>query len=467
MLFTLTTTHHPATDLGYLLHKNPAKTQTFSLAFGNAYVAYPEATDDRCTAALILDIDPISLVRGRPGSSGDDRTLAQYVNDRPYAASSYLSVAIAQVYASALAGRCKERPDLADSALPFEAFIPVIASRGGEEMVHRMFEPLGYNVVTTRHPLDPTFPEWGESWYYSLRLTATIKLSELLSHVYVLVSALDVNKHYGIGDDEVEKLVRKGEGWLATHPEKQLIVGRYLRNRKSLIRLALEQLTEDEPETEEVEQARDAEELTLERPISLHTQRLDTVAQAIAACGAKSVIDLGCGEGRLLALLLKEKQFTRIVGMDVTYRSLETAQMRLKVDRMSETQKARLTLFQGSLIYRDSRLADFDAAAIVEVIEHLDEPRLAAFERVVFEFARPKSVAITTPNVEYNQRFESLPAVQFRHKDHRFEWTRAQFETWATTICTRFGYTATFSPVGPVDDAVGTPSQMAVFERVA
>jgi 3' terminal RNA ribose 2'-O-methyltransferase Hen1 len=465
MLLTISTTQGPATDLGYLLHKNPARTQSFPLSFGQAHVFYPEATADRCTAALLLDVDPIALVRGH---RGEGRTLAQYVNDRPYVASSFLSVAIAQVYGSALGGRCKDRPELPPRAMPLEATLHVVPSRGGAEFLHRLFAPLGYAVEAEPHALDSTFPEWGQSPYFTVRLSAVTRLAALLSHLYVLIPTLDAGKHYAIGDEEVEKLIRQGEGWLASHPEKETIVRRYLKHRHSLIRDALSQLTaEDEPDADTVEEQHDHEEEQIERRISLHEQRLGAVLAVLKASGAKRVLDLGCGEGRLLGLLLKENQFTDILGMDVSYRSLEMAQDKLRLDRLPPIQRRRITLIQGSLIYRDNRLTGYDAAAVVEVIEHLDPPRLAAFERALFEFARPRTVAVTTPNVEYNPKFETLPAGQFRHKDHRFEWTRAEFQSWANILGTRFGYTARFLPLGPEDAEVGAPSQMAVFERIS
>ena len=466
MLLTISTTHYPATDLSFLLHKHPARAQSFNLSFGQAHVFYPEATDERCTAALLLDVDPVALVRG--GKKGEGRTLAQYVNDRPYVASSFLSVAIAQVLRSALGGHSVERADVVNTSLPLVARLDVVPSRGGEAFLRRLFEPLGYAVEATGLPLDTQFPEWGQSAYFAVTLTATVRLSDLLTHLYVLIPTLDSNKHYGIGDDEVEKLIAKGGTWLASHPEKDAIVRRYLRNRQSLISDALEQLTQTElPEADEIEAQHDREEATMERKISLHDQRLGAVLAVLKASGAGKVLDLGCGEGRLLALLLKDRQFKHILGMDVSYRSLEIASSRLHLDRLPTMQRERIELVHGSLIYRDKRLAGYDAAAVVEVIEHLDPPRLRAFERAVFEFARPETVVVTTPNVEYNPKFETLPAGKFRHADHRFEWTRAEFEGWAGALGARFGYTARFLPLGDVDPLVGAPSQMAVFERGA
>lgn len=465
MLLTLTTTHQPATDLGYLLHKNPAKCQSFPLSFGQAHVFYPEAAEDRCTASLLLDVDPVAMVRGRGGVS--QTVLAQYVNDRPYVASSFMSVAIAQVLGSALDGRSKERPELAKSPIPLEAAIEVLPCRGGEGFLHEVFEPMGYEVEAVRYPLDERFPEWGDSPYYSVRLVKTTPLSELLTHLYVLIPVFDNFKHYWVGRDELEKLLKRGEGWLASHPKKEAIARRYLKHQPSLARQALARLIEqdDQPAMDADDARAESQEDLLERPISLNDQRLGSVLAAIKSSGAKRVLDLGCGEGKLLRELLKEKQFEEIVGMDVSVRSLEIAKDRLRIDDLPARQKDRIRLLHGSLMYRDKRLSGFDAAAVIEVIEHLDPPRLSAFERVVFEFARPATVVLTTPNREYNSTWPSLPAEQFRHSDHRFEWSRAEFRAWADGIADKFGYEVRFLPVGPEDPDLGPPTQMGVFER--
>ncbi len=466
MLLTITTTHKPATDLGYLLRKNPARVQSFNQSFGVAHVFYSEATADRCTAALLLEVDPVGLVRNRRGPAGQGRSLEQYVNDRPYVASSFLSVVIADVFSSAMAGNSKERPELAAAAIQLKATLSVLPCRGGEEFLRRLFEPLGYTVTAKKYPLDDRFAEWGESPYFTVTLEGRLRLHELLTHLYVLIPVLDNDKHYWVGDDEVAKLLRHGEGWLVSHPEREHITARYLKHRRSLIKEALAQLVDaEDPTVEETEDCHAQEEAQVEARISLNEQRLGTVLAALKGSGARRVLDLGCGEGKLLQVLLKERQFEEVVGMDVSYRALEIAKDRLNLDRLAEMQRRRIRLLHGSLMYRDKRLAGFDAAAVVEVIEHLDPPRLAAFERVVFERARPATIVLTTPNVEYNLKWETLPAGKFRHKDHRFEWTRSEFKSWAEGIAARFGYNVRFLPVGPEDPVLGSPTQMAVFTR--
>lgn len=465
MLLTVRTTRRPARDLGFLLHKHPDRVQRFSLKHGVAHVFYPEANDAACTAALLLEVDPVGLVRGPRGRGADaSGPLRQYVNDRPFAASSFLSVAIAQVFGSALSGRCSAHPELAEAALPLEARLPVVPSRGGEGLLRDLFEPLGYAVETAPVPLDETHPEWGASPYFALTLSRTGTLRELLAHLYVLIPVLDADKHYYIGQAEVEKLLRHGEGWLKDHPAVERIAHRYLKRRRSLALQALERLREGDGAEESQEAFADPHEAGLEKPLRLNTVRMATVRDRLLEVGARRVVDLGCGEGRLVRLLLRHARFSKVVGVDASSRALEIAERRLRLHEMAPRMRERVDLLQGALTYRDRRLEDFDAAVLVEVIEHIDPSRLEAVARVVFGYSRPRVVIVTTPNVEYNARFENLVGGQFRHRDHRFEWTRAEFRSWAEGVAERYGYAFAWRGIGDEDPQHGPPTQMATFE---
>jgi 3' terminal RNA ribose 2'-O-methyltransferase Hen1 len=471
VLLTISTTHQPATDLGFLLHKNPGREHVAEFGFGTARVVYPEASDERCCAAVLVDVDAVGLVAGRHNLTASRFALAHYVNDRPYAASSFLSVALGRLFGTAMSGRSKERQDLADQPIPLEASLPVVPCRGGVDLARRLFEPLGYTVEARGLPLDPQFPEWGASRYLALRLAATVRLRSLLEHLFVLLPVLDDDKHYWVGADEVGKLLRRGGQWLAAHPEHDLIARRYLRHDQRLTRAALAALFADDAADPDLsDEERDAAEESVERPLSLHDQRLAAVLGEITASGARSVLDLGCGSGKLLAELVKEPGLQRIVGLDVSHRALEAAARRLHTSSMAPRQRERVQLLHGSLTYRDGRLRGFDAAAIVEVIEHLDPPRIVAFEQVVFGHARPETVVLTTPNAEYNALFAGLPAGGFRHGDHRFEWTRPQLRAWAEGVASRYGYRVEVSGIGPQGTGpggagLGCPSQLAVFRR--
>ncbi|MBI5088721.1 MAG: 3' terminal RNA ribose 2'-O-methyltransferase Hen1 [Actinobacteria bacterium] len=417
MLLTITSSASPATDLGYLLHKNPDRVHVKELAFGVARVCYPEASDHRCTAALIGDIDPVELVRGRRGGpKGNGFSLSQYVNDRPYAASSFMSVAINKLFGTAMTGRSKDRPELADQAIPLTVHLPVLPCRGGDRVLRALFEPLGYEIESTPLPLDDAFPQWGASRYLDASLSTVALVQHVLEHLFVLLPVLDDDKHYWVGDDEVDKLLRRGGQWLGTHPERELITRRYLRHDRRLTRDALARLIEADGSVEdpdEAQQVNDAEEAAIERPVRLNDQRMAAVVSALCEAGAQRIADLGCGQGTLVRALLHEPWVDRVVGIDVSWRSLETAARRLRLDEMPPRQRGRVDLWQGALTYRDRRLRDFDAVAVVEVIEHIDPPRLAAFEDSVFGDARPRTAVVTTPNVEYNARFEGLAMAVF------------------------------------------------------
>ncbi|WP_104477125.1 3' terminal RNA ribose 2'-O-methyltransferase Hen1 [Actinokineospora auranticolor] len=453
MLMTLSTTARPATDLGYLLFKHPAKAQRFPQSSGTAHVFYPVAGEDLCTAALLLDVDPVALARNNRGREG-------YVNDRPYAAGSLLAVTLGSVFRTAMNGRCDERPELAAAAIPLAVRLPAVSCRGGAELAERLFAPMGWRVEARPLPLDPEFPEWGDSHHLDLRLTGELRLADALRHLYVLLPVMDNTKHYWVGEDEVAKLIRAGGDWLVAHPERELISARYLAHRRGYVRTALERLAElDDTPEEEVDEATDE---PVVRPLAV--VRRQAVLDALREVGARRVLDLGCGPGSLLLDLVADTSFTELVGTDVSSVALTIADRR--ISRLPDRARARVAVRQSSLTYTDPALAGFDAAVLMEVVEHLDPSRLAALEHVVFAGARPEHVVVTTPNIEYNPLYPTLAAGAFRHPDHRFEWTRAEFREWADGVAARNGYTARFLPVGPEDPVAGSPTQLAVFSKV-
>jgi len=467
VLLTLSTTMPSAADLGFVLHKHPDRAQAFEVAVGTAHVVWPEATDERATVALLLEVDPVALVRGGSKVGADGFSLAQYVNDRPYAASSMLAVALGKVFRTAMTGRCDARPELAASPLPLSVHLPAVPCRGGVEVVERLFGPLGWTVETAVLPLDPELPAWGESRYVDLRLTGEVRVADALTQLYVLLPVLDDSKHYWVSTDEVDKLLRAGGTWLSGHPERELITSRYLRHRRALVQDAvgrLASLDDVAPDDDVADAVADEPE---ERPTTLAQLRVLAVLAALRAEGASTVVDLGCGGGALLRELVRDPSYAKVVGVDVSHRALELAERRLGLERMPDTQRARLQLLQSSATYRDDRLAGHDAVVLMEVVEHVDLPRLPALERTVFGAARPVSVVVTTPNVEHNVRYPHLPAGTMRHRDHRFEWTRKEFRAWADGVAAAHGYGVRYLPVGDDDPEVGPPTQMAVFRRTA
>jgi 3' terminal RNA ribose 2'-O-methyltransferase Hen1 len=449
VLLTLTTTMRPATDLGFLLHKHPDRVQSFEIMAGVARVFYPRADEQECTAALLLETDPIELVHHARRSEPGGFALGKYVNDRPYAASSLLAVALGKVFRTALNGRCDAKPDLPGQAIPLRIHLPAVPNGGENGLVERLFTPLGWQVDVRPLPLDDA--AWGDPRHVELNLSGTVPLSDALNQLYVLLPVLDGAKHYWVAEEEVDKLLRAGGEWLATHPEKELISRRYLVHARSLVDAALDRLTDPDSAPDESD--------TPARPLAV--ERRKAVLSRLRTCRAQRVADLGCGDGRLLRDMLDDAEFTEILGVDVSASALRTAERRL--ERLPERQRERITLRQSALTYTDSGLTGYDAAVLMEVIEHLDPNRLPAMERAVFGHARPRTVLVTTPNAEYNVRYPALAAGSFRHPDHRFEWDREQFAGWAERVATTYDYTADIDGVGDPDPELGAPTQIAVF----
>jgi 3' terminal RNA ribose 2'-O-methyltransferase Hen1 len=440
-------------ELSFLLHKHPGRVHTQDSSFGKVHVFYPHPQK----AVLFMEIDPLKLTR-RGGSS--NFALQPYVNDRAYVASSFLSVACNQMFRTAMGARCESHPELVSQPLDLRIGLPLLPCRGGEALLRRLFEPLGYTLEVQGLALDERFPEWGDSSYFDVTLAARIEVFRALRHLYILMPVLDNDKHYWVGKDEVEKLLERGQDWLAEHPERDLIVSRYLRFQRDLSQRALSQLAPltDEPEKEE---DNGEVEAAVEHRIGLHDQRLDAVAALLDAQEIRTVADLGCGEGKLLGRLLKNSKLTRILACDVSTVALDRAA--LSLERVHENKRAKVELFQSSLLYADYRLTDLDAVVLVEVLEHIDLDRLPRVAHNLFVRARPKTVVITTPNSEYNAVWESLSAGRFRHSDHRFEWTRQQFQQWTETV--KGDYNVEVSGLGDEHESLGCPSQMAVFRR--
>lgn len=467
MLITLTCETPNAPEIGYLLGKNPASVFRREFSAGTVWVFYPAVSEQRVTIALVTEIDAVGLVRGPAALT----SLDSYVNDRPYVASSLTSVALSTAFGSALAGRFGAHAERAAEPMGWTVRLPAVACDAGEELLTRIFMPLGYTITMTRLPLDTRFPAWGQSNVYDVTLAGRQTIRDVLSHLYVLLPVLDNSKHYFVGADESEKLLAHGGAWLA-HPERELITRRYLRYKRPLVQSALARLAESDPALapeaeEEAAASADAPEIApAAEPVpGLHEQRLQAVMAALRESGARTLADFGCGEGRLLELALKERSLTRIFGMDVSPVALARARRRLQLDTMPPAQRARIEIAQGSLLYRDRRIEGCDAAALVEVIEHLDAPRLEAMERVVFVHARPRRVIVTTPNREYNPHWEAVGTARLRHGDHRFEWTRAECDAWAARVAAAYGYRYARQDVGPADGDLGAPSQMVIFDR--
>lgn len=199
--------------------------------------------------------------------------------------------------------------------------------------------------------------------------------------------------------------------------------------------------------------------LDLEAP-DLHQQRLQRVVSLIRASGARRVLDLGCGSGGLLQYLLRDAQFERVVGLELCGELL--AQAKLRLEELPAARAGRLELVCGSYADIHPTLVGFEAATMVETIEHVPPEALSRVERAVFAGLRPGLLVMTTPNHEYNPLYDMAPG-EFRDPDHKFEWDRARFRDWARGVARRNGYRVRLSGIGEMDAQLGQPTQVALF----
>lgn len=493
MLLTVATTAQPdASDFGYLLHKHPGRLQEFELSFGRAMTFYPEANAARCEAALHVEVGEVDRATDRRGRGAND---SAYVSDRSHAAGSYLPSAIMRVFGTALTGRCDSRPGLAASAIPLEIVATPVACRSRATAAD-LFGPLGWEVEEIALPLDPAFPEWGDSPHRRIRLRGVVRLSEALRQVCVLLPVLDGQKHYYVADDEVRKLLHLGEGWLEGHPLRHLIVRRYLRQSRELVLSAESALADllpapDAAPTDDVavneapdgevpdDEAPGVQALGVEpsaRPVpfsppatdgrmGLQEARIAAAVARLKAAGSRRVADLGCGEGDLILALLADPAFAEVVGVEPSPHGIARASKRL--ERLPEAWRHRARLIQGAATYPDARLAGFDAFVLLEVIEHIDPWRLPLLEEAVFGPSGPPTVLLTTPNRDFNALFPGLEGGRLRHGDHRFEWGRDEFKGWADAVAARRGYAVETFFVCDEVDGLGGPTQGAAFTRAA
>lgn len=485
MYFSLTSIGPAAADLSFLLRKHPDKVQRFDLPTGVATVFFPESSAERAEMTMVLTVDPIELIRNKSIRHGAGFPLGQFVNDRPYATTSLVSHAVAKVFSSAMTGGLASDPEApfrrTDITLRLPA-LPVVAHRelAGADLVRALFEPLGWTIAATPLPADPQHPEWGDSRYLDVTLSAHTTVADALRQFCALVPVVTDAQHYWVSSNQAEALVRLGtligseasseppadlasRSWLAGHSLAELIVRRYLVHQRDLVDecwALLGGLPDAEGETGHAEKVTQrAPRLADLRSAAIHAQ--------LSGLGATSVVDMGCGEGALLRVLSRDASFRRLIGTDVDSRALRRAAESLNLFDADERLRDRVQLLHSSATYRDDRLKGADALVLMEVIEHLDADRLPTLVDTVFGFTRPGHVLVSTPNIEYNAFYPTPFETGYRHSDHRFEFTRAEFEEWASGIGEAYGYTVRFAGIGEADPEHGASTQMAVFTLLA
>lgn len=451
MLLTLRVTGPHAADLQVLLDKSPDKLHSTSLPLGVVHVFFPEASPDAATVALLVNVDAVAW------SSNESPAGFALAN------AATLSAAIAHVFSMALAARSPARPDLVTAMLPIEVRLSSFAVSRGTDDARALFAPLGYDVEVTEDALVESSTTQEHLVRHSVRLTKLAPLYEVLSHMYVLGPIVDDHAADPVLTAEREALLLHAEGAARGHPLAERITQAYAMRRTSETSAAVERLLV----ADSLGAPTNADATNV--PTLLDDARIDAIVYELREVAAQSVVDLGCGDGKLLARLVREKALTRIVGLDVSYRLLDAASARMKLDRRGTKKSERLELLHGSLFYADSRLRGFDAAVLADVLQHVAADRLGDIEHVVFHDAQPKTIIVMMNGSGVwgagSRRLPEAPNAQPAREQSAptdpHAWSTNQFDAWASGVSERCGYRVRLLSIG----SSHLPTRMAVFSR--
>lgn len=448
MLLTINCEGPDAMDLSWLLHKRPNRFQAFNLGYGKAFVFFTEYSQNSCTACLLLEIMPDALNDLCKSKDGE----FQYVNSRQYLSSSLLAGAIGKAYSSAIKGTCQDKPDLVGKKHGFKVRINNFSCRLNPIFIDRIFSPLGYQIEWRNIQINDEYCTGGFICG-DLQLSIDATLQEILSHLYILLPVFDRQTHFWLDESQLQKFIRHCQGWLGRHPEKRLIINEYFGPVSELKYRLMKHFGVIRPLADK------------SRTPTFNQMRRSAISDVIAASGAKTIIDLGCGDGSFVFSLHGQNRYEKLAGMDASAQNIENA--RKKFDSPFFHRRKSPEFFIGSITYRDKRISGYDAVILSEVIEHFEPERMDGVMRNILGEARPKLFVMTTPNKAYNQEFPFLEAGEFRHPDHRHEFGEDEFISFCEKYAAVFGYDLEISHVGVELSRIGSPTFMGIFKKCA
>ncbi|MCM3572375.1 3' terminal RNA ribose 2'-O-methyltransferase Hen1 [Mesobacillus subterraneus] len=431
--------------ISHLLAKNPNNLYERNQKGHAVRLFFSSFTEREVEATVFVAPDSLELVKNQ----GNQYDITHYINDREFAVSSIFISLIRTALGTALNGQPKEEY-IKWVKHPFDlelSFGPVASGLSDHQIVD-LFEPLGFNVSINRPQIEYNFNLKSKSSVRFITLKGRTPLQMALRQIFVLIPVLDNYKHYFIDEKEIEKLERYGEGWLDDHPQKSFILKKALRFKN-----VYELVEGQEKDTAAPEM----------RKIRLNDMRYEKIVDTVNGFENKeSIVDLGSGEGKLSTRLGFIPGVKEILAVEPS----EEASIRA-MERFAQAEGKdyfiKPTQLWGSLFYYDERLKGKDVIILCEVIEHIDEERLSKVFQTILQDYRPKNLVVTTPNKEYNALYEM--DTEFRHGDHRFEWSREEFEAWCKARNEEGEYELIFDGIGELDEQFGFPTQMCIFKR--
>ncbi|TDL78499.1 3' terminal RNA ribose 2'-O-methyltransferase Hen1 [Peribacillus frigoritolerans] len=445
MQLTIKATGDNVKAISYLLSKNPNNLYERNHKGHLVRLFYSKFEETELEVTIFVTPDPIDLVKNNSNSYD----ITHYINDREFAVSSLFCSFIRSALGTALNGQPKEEySEWVNYRFSFQfEFGPVVSSLSDKQLKD-LFEPIGYEVAISRPDIEYSFEMKDKSSARSICLKGMKTLQNGLRQLFVLIPVIDNYKHYYIDDKEIEKLERYGEGWLEDHPKRDYIYRQSLRF-KEIFSIVENKKTEEKKE-EKIEKVR------------LNDLRYEKIIDFVNQMKPRSIVDFGSGEGKLSVRLGFADGVKEIMAVEPSQSATLKAIERFDKVKNKEKFVVPETIW-GSLFYYDERLKGKDVMILCEVIEHIDEFRLPKVLDTILHDYQPNALIITTPNREYNEIYDMED--HFRHNDHRFEWTRAEFRHWCEERNHRKIYDLQFEGIGEEHDRHGFPTQMCVFVR--
>ncbi|MCK1992095.1 3' terminal RNA ribose 2'-O-methyltransferase Hen1 [Peribacillus muralis] len=445
MQLTINASGNNVKAISYLLSKNPNNLYERKHKGHVVRLFYSTFTETEMEATIFVTPDPIELVK----NTANSYDITHYINDREFAVSSIFCSLIRSALGTALNGQPKEEhAEWVNHPFSFQFDFGPVVSTLSDNQLRELFEPIGYEVSITRPDIQYSFDMKDRSSTRTVSLKGLKTLQEGLRHLFVLIPVIDNYKHYYIDEKEIDKLERYGEGWLDDHPMRDFIYRQSLRFKEvySIVENKKPEMKKDDKESK----------------VRLNDLRYEKIFDTVSQMHPSSVVDFGSGEGKLSVRLGFIEGVKEILAVEPSQSATLKALGRF--DKVKDKEKFVIPKpLWGSLFYYDEELKNKDVIILCEVIEHIDEHRLPKVMDTILQDYQPRALILTTPNREYNEVYDMEDAL--RHNDHRFEWTRAEFQQWCTARNHDDSYDLRFEGIGEEHVTQGCPTQMCVFER--
>ena len=462
MIFSISTTHYPATDIGFLLHKNPDEFHKIPFNFGDVYIFYPYGSPELCMATLIVKIDPIKLY---------EKSFIDVCYDFPFIETEYevfgfslFSMLLSKIYVMTLNGISNSRSELVNLSIPLSANIINVMHYDKVLLIKEFFEQLEYNVRIENKSGNNNETKLCKIECFNIEITAIIPLKNILSHLCIILAVLDNSLHYWMNENEIDKIIEMSKVFLKNHPMEDYIMKHLSKEKINSKVKAISFVSQDKLWNRYlIPTVNKGREKLLKKQVKFNEEKHNYIISVLKGLNSKSVVDIGCGEGEFIELLFKDVNFERILGVDVSNYMIEKAKFRIDLCNIPSENKERINIIQSSIFYRDKRLRGYEAATVINVIEYFDLPRLKLFEQVLFGLIQPQHVIIVISSVEFIVKKDSISNNKFNNVKNVFEWTKEKYKLWYSCVAEQYDYTFRLLEDGYKEIESETLNQIVVF----